>query len=80
MKRKNIVSYTFFHTDATNISGSVHIHNSTLVCGQQSGIHTNTDESGINAADLDQFHSLRSRTQTNATITARMPPTEICQL
>lgn len=59
MKRKNI---RFFHTDATNISGSVHIHNSTLVCGQRSGIQTDTDESGINAADLDQFHSLRSRT------------------
>ncbi len=62
-REKTSVSYTFFHTDATNVSGSVHIQNSTLVCGQQSGIHTDTDESGINAADLDQFHSLRSRIQ-----------------
>lgn len=81
MKRKKTsVSYTFFQTEATNISGSLHIHNSTLVCGKQLGIHTDTDESVINASDLDQLHSLRTLAQTIATITARMPPTKICQL
>lgn len=73
-RKRNLFLIPFILTLRT-FSGSVHIQNSTLVCGQQSGIHRDINES-INASDLDQFRSPRTRTQTNATITARMPPTK----